>query len=184
MSRPQEDCCSPRAYRMESNLRPVIVFANLPLPVLSPVRLAELCVSSAAFVDCLIRIDVDPDVKVLVDSDQMSQALINLIRNATEAGAGSLVEIEPDCSGRTVQLRVLDRGPGPSPSPNLFVPFFTTKEGGSGIGLALSRQIVESAGGSMSLNPRSPLGGAVAELRLPMVPSAVPDVRQSGCTRD
>ncbi len=173
-----------RSESLQRFLGRYVQFANLPLPVLQPVRLAELCVSSAAFVDCPITIDVDPDAIVLVDPDQMSQALINLIRNAAEAGGGSLVEIESDCCGSMVQLRVLDRGPGPPPSPNLFVPFFTTKEGGSGIGLALSRQIVESVGGSISLNLRTSLVGAVAELRLPMAPSVVPDVQKSGWAHD
>lgn len=158
-----------RGESLQRFLGRYVKFSNLPEPVLTSVCLAELCISSAAVVDCPIRIDVDPAILVLVDPDQMGQALINLIRNAAEAGGGRLVDIEADSAEGSIRLRILDLGPGPPPSPDLFVPFFTTKEGGSGIGLALSKQIVEGVGGNISLTSRTPMAGAVVELILPMV---------------
>jgi two-component system nitrogen regulation sensor histidine kinase NtrY len=62
---------------------------------------------------------------------------------------------------------VIDGGPGLPPSENLFVPFFTTKRGGSGIGLVLARQIAEAHGGSLTLENRDDARGCVARLRLP-----------------
>jgi signal transduction histidine kinase len=68
-----------------------------------------------------------------------------------------------------LELRVLDEGPGIADTANLFVPFFTTKPDGTGIGLVLSRQIAESHGGTLTLAPR-PGGGCEALLRLPLAP--------------
>ena len=67
-----------------------------------------------------------------------------------------------------LEVRVEDEGPGLSNTANLFVPFFTTKPGGSGIGLALSRQIAEAHGGSLTLENRKKGTGCVARLRLPL----------------
>ncbi len=69
--------------------------------------------------------------------------------------------------------RSIDGGPGLPPSENLFVPFFTTKRGGSGIGLVLARQIVEAHGGSLTLENRDDARGCVARLRLPAAASAL-----------
>jgi signal transduction histidine kinase len=67
-----------------------------------------------------------------------------------------------------MELSVLDEGPGISNPANLFVPFFTTKPGGSGIGLVLSRQIAEAHGGSLTLENRTDRQGSVAQLSLPI----------------
>jgi two-component system nitrogen regulation sensor histidine kinase NtrY len=105
------------------------------------------------------------------DPDQIEQLLINLTKNGADAAAGtpggvrlswSLVE-KPAFA---VEIRVDDDGPGLPPSANLFVPFFTTKPGGSGIGLVLCRQIAEAHGGTLSLANR-PERGCRATLRLP-----------------
>jgi signal transduction histidine kinase len=70
--------------------------------------------------------------------------------------------------GERAVIEVEDDGPGPPPSDNLFVPFFTTKPGGSGIGLALVRQIAEAHEGGVSLLTRGDAGGALARLWLPL----------------
>lgn len=98
-----------RSESLQRFLGRYVQFSNLPLPVLTPVRPAELSASSTAFVDCSIRIDIDPEVTVLVDPDQMSQALINLIRNAAEAGAAvwsrlsrTVLEVRSSCEFSTL----------------------------------------------------------------------------------
>jgi signal transduction histidine kinase len=70
--------------------------------------------------------------------------------------------------GRDLEVRVVDEGPGLPPTGNLFVPFFTTKPGGTGIGLVLSRQIAEAHGGSLTLRNRRQARGCEARLRLPL----------------
>jgi signal transduction histidine kinase len=67
-----------------------------------------------------------------------------------------------------LSLSVIDDGPGVPKSANLFVPFFTTKPGGTGIGLVLSRQIAEAHGGTLTLANRSDLRGCEARLTLPV----------------
>ena len=113
------------------------------------------------------------------DSDQLEQVLINLVKNAVDASleAGwksheKLVEVgwrvqTPLGGSPQLELSVADRGPGLAGTSNLFVPFFTTKPGGSGIGLVLARQIVEGHGGSLSLVNREPGPGCEARVTLP-----------------
>jgi C4-dicarboxylate-specific signal transduction histidine kinase len=115
-------------------------------------------------------LDPGPHVTLLADRDQLEKLLINLIRNAADA-AGELqggVSIQWSSNSSYVDLFVLDDGPGISNPANLFVPFFTTKPGGSGIGLVLSRQIAEAHGGSLTLQNRSDHRGGKAHLRLPV----------------
>jgi two-component system, NtrC family, nitrogen regulation sensor histidine kinase NtrY len=111
-----------------------------------------------------------PDVTVQADADQLDQLLINLVRNAVEAAAETdgAVTIDWLAGDGVVTVRVRDEGPGLSSTGNLFVPFFTTKPSGSGIGLVLSRQIAESHGGSLTLANRSDGRGCEARLTLPI----------------
>lgn len=117
-----------------------------------------------------VQLVAGPELPVSVDPDQLEQALINLVRNAVEAslpGEGAVIlgwRVEPD----RVVIEVLDEGAGPPASDNLFVPFFTTKPGGSGIGLALARQVAEAHEGGVSLLARTDARGAVAALWLPL----------------
>jgi two-component system, NtrC family, nitrogen regulation sensor histidine kinase NtrY len=99
----------------------------------------------------------------------VEQALINLVRNAADAAleTGGGVRVGWHAEGREVEIRIEDDGPGLPSTANLFVPFFTTKPQGSGIGLALSRQIAEGHGGSLVLANRTDARGCVAVLRLP-----------------
>ncbi len=107
---------------------------------------------------------------VQADPDQIEQALINLLRNAVEASlpdAGK-VQLRWRAEADRAVVEILDEGPGLPGSDNLFVPFFTTKPGGSGIGLALVRQIAEAHEGGVSLSARDDGPGAVAQLWLPL----------------
>jgi two-component system, NtrC family, nitrogen regulation sensor histidine kinase NtrY len=109
-------------------------------------------------------------VQIQGDPDQLDQVLINLIRNATDASleTGGGVLVRWSVSNQQLLVSVQDDGHGLANTTNLFVPFFTTKPGGSGIGLVLSRQIAEGHGGDLSLTNRSDSHGCVAQLHLPL----------------
>src|SRR4029077_6453459 len=108
-------------------------------------------------------------ITVQGDPDQLEQVLINLLRNAADASLTTKggVKIGWRRDGAMLEIWIKDDGPGLSSTANLFVPFFTTKPGGSGIGLVLSRQIAEGHGGALMLENRTDGPGCVARLRLP-----------------
>jgi nitrogen fixation/metabolism regulation signal transduction histidine kinase len=115
-----------------------------------------------------VAVDAGPDLAIHADPDQLEQLLINLIRNAADASleTGGGVHITWALTGRTLDIVITDDGPGISNTANLFVPFFTTKPSGSGIGLVLSRQIAEAHGGSLTLQNRKDARGCDARLQL------------------
>jgi signal transduction histidine kinase len=124
-----------------------------------------------------VTVEGAADVVVQVDADHIEQALINLVRNAADAAlspdetaeGGPHVEIIWSTAGSEVIIEVLDNGPGLTNPNNLFVPFYTTKPGGTGIGLVLAQQIAQAHRGSVQLaNRRGGHGGCRAELRLPI----------------
>jgi two-component system nitrogen regulation sensor histidine kinase NtrY len=111
-----------------------------------------------------------PALTIQGDADQLEQVLINLIRNAVDAAqeTGGRVFVRHHQTPYTVEITVRDEGPGLSNTANLFVPFFTTKRGGSGIGLVISRQIAEAHNGSLTLRNASDGPGCEAKLILPV----------------
>jgi signal transduction histidine kinase len=111
-----------------------------------------------------------PDVDVPGDADQLEQLLINLIRNAVDAAleTAGCVRAGWNQVDHSLEVWIEDEGPGLQNTANLFVPFFTTKTDGSGVGLALCRQIADGHGGSLTLENRADRRGARAVLRLPL----------------
>ncbi|MDO1529502.1 ATP-binding protein [Fulvimonas sp. R45] len=151
--------------------------ARLPPPQPRAVELSALVAKVAKLEQRVpVQAEAGGPLDVEADPDQLEQALINLLRNAAEAalpgGGGVRVRWRRE-AGRAL-LEVEDDGPGPPPSDNLFVPFFTTKPGGSGIGLALVRQIAEAHGGGVTLAAREEARGALARLWLPLAPASSP----------
>jgi nitrogen fixation/metabolism regulation signal transduction histidine kinase len=144
--------------------------AKLPRPQLQPLDVAA-CVGRAVSFETRVQPQVfaGPDMIVQGDPDQLEQVLINLLRNAADASLVTHggVRIGWQRDGSMLEIWVKDDGPGLSSTANLFVPFFTTKPGGSGIGLVLSRQIAEGHGGLLTLENRTDGPGCVARLRLP-----------------
>jgi signal transduction histidine kinase len=145
--------------------------ARVPKPTLKPVRVGEL-VSRVAELEqrVEVRVRAAPEIEILADPDQLEQALINLVQNAADAAleTGGGVELSWEPNHDALEIVVLDEGLGLADDANLFVPFFTTKPEGSGIGLALSRQIAEAHGGAVMLRNRRDRTGCRAELRLPL----------------
>jgi two-component system nitrogen regulation sensor histidine kinase NtrY len=148
--------------------------ARLPAPRFAPVDVGDLLTRVAGLETRLpVRLSPGSDVTLSADADQVEQLLINLVRNAADAAletGGGEVEagwkIAPG-GRRALEIWVADRGPGLANTANLFVPFFTTKPGGSGIGLVLCRQIAEAHGGALTLENRSDGPGCLARLTLP-----------------
>src|SRR6266478_6027425 len=109
-------------------------------------------------------------VAIQADGGQLDQLLINLVRNAVDATleANGAVEVGWETRNGQLDVWVRDEGAGLADTANLFVPFYTTKPDGSGIGLALSRQIAEAHGGALTLSNRAGHRGCEARLALPV----------------
>jgi two-component system, NtrC family, nitrogen regulation sensor histidine kinase NtrY len=111
-------------------------------------------------------------VRLEIDADQLEQVLINLVKNAVEAagaeGVDEGVRARWRSDGDRLLIEIEDDGPGLARTDNLWVPFFTTKPGGTGIGLVLSREIVENPGGAVSLENRAGARGCIARVYLPL----------------
>jgi two-component system, NtrC family, nitrogen regulation sensor histidine kinase NtrY len=144
--------------------------AKLPPPQIEDVDLGEL-IQRVVNLEPRLKVQIVPGPKMQIRADaaQIEQVLINLVHNAVDAsletsGAAAIRWREV---GDYVEVIVTDEGPGIMNPTNLFVPFFTTKPDGSGIGLTLSRQIAEAHDGTVSLTNRSDRTGAEAVLRLP-----------------
>jgi nitrogen fixation/metabolism regulation signal transduction histidine kinase len=153
--------------------------ARLPAPRLAPVDVGALAARVAAVETRLpVRLEPGPAVQVPGDADQLEQMLINLVRNGVDAsletgGGVSVGWRATPRDPRSCEIRVVDEGPGLPSTSNLFVPFFTTKPAGSGIGLVLSRQIAEAHGGTLSLRNRRDRSGCIARVVLPFADSRV-----------
>jgi len=148
--------------------------ARLPPPRFREVEVGGL-VRRVAGLETRLAVAVvpGPETTMRADADQLEQLLINLVRNGVDAvlETGGAVRVgwrRTNGSPAALEVFVEDDGPGVPNTSNLFVPFFTTKQEGSGIGLVLSRQIAEAHGGTLTLQNREPEPGCRARLRLPL----------------
>lgn len=147
---------------------------KLPKPTLRPVNVGE-------WIHRVVKLEPGqpiavrsgPPVTIQADGDQLDQALINLIKNSVEAvretGGGVRVSwLVLQKPFRHLEILVEDEGAGIMNPENLFVPFFTTKPQGSGLGLMIARQIIDAHMGALTLDNRSDRPGCVARVRLPV----------------
>ena len=161
---------SGRAEGLERFMSAYARLARLPPPTLVEVDLPD-CIHRVAKLETRMTVAVlnGPAAPVKADPDQLEQALLNLVRNAVDAArqTDGGVTIRWRTSDRHVEILVEDEGPGIAETDNLFVPFYSTKADGAGIGLVLARHIAESHNGALDLLNRTDTRGAQARLRLP-----------------
>ncbi|KPJ93020.1 MAG: histidine kinase [Gemmatimonas sp. SG8_17] len=155
--------------------------ARLPAPVLKPLQV-DAWIRRVVGLETRLAVQVVPgrDLDIMADGDQLDQLLINLVDNAVDAvlETGGAVRVSWRKSNAHLEVLVEDEGPGVPETSNLFVPFYTTKEKGSGIGLALCLQIAEAHQGSITVENRKDRSGCRACLRIPI--KRVPDQRERG----
>jgi signal transduction histidine kinase len=160
-----------RADSLSRFLQAYTRLTKLPPPQKQDVDVAELVHRVVDLEPRLnVKIMAGPKKKIHVDAAQIEQLLINLVHNAVDAALETHGNVAIGWREKedSVEIFVQDEGPGIMNSANLFVPFFTTKPDGSGIGLPLSRQIAEAHGGSLVLMNRRSGKGAEALLQLPV----------------
>jgi nitrogen fixation/metabolism regulation signal transduction histidine kinase len=178
-----------RAASLNRFLQAYRQLAQMPRPALRKCAIPELIKRVAALETRLeVSVRPGPDVTIMADADQLEQMLINLVRNAADAalevaphnsnsgesGDGRRdskpkVEVGWRLNGKDLVLSIEDNGPGLLNPANAFVPFYTTKPQGSGIGLVLSRQIAEAHGGSLELSSQAEGRGCTVEVTLPRI---------------
>jgi len=170
-----------RAESLNRFLQAYRQLMGLPAPRLEMVPLAPL-IRRVAQLETRVKVNLAEGAEITLpaDPDQIQQALINLIRNAAEAALGpdtthegtACVGIEWKDNGNEVTIGITDNGPGLTNASNLFVPFYTTKPNGTGIGLVLAQQIAQAHRGIVELRNRNDgRSGCRAELRLPLTNS-------------
>lgn len=166
-----------RAESLNRFLQAYSYLAKLPPPVKAVSQAVSLLEHVCNLETRLqVALDVAEDTMIYSDAAQLEQALINLVRNAADAALQAhddklAARVVVRCTRRpdSVVIRVEDNGIGLANSANIFVPFYTTKQGGTGIGLTLALQIVEAHGGTLTLANRDDAEGCRAEVRLPMM---------------
>jgi len=150
--------------------------ARLPQPTRRDVALDSMITHAASLESRLaVKVVCGPPANIFVDPDQLEQALINLIKNAAEAVllatekdiGPEAVTLSWEIHNQDVEIWIRDEGQGLTETENLFVPFYTTKATGTGIGLPLSRQIVEAHGGTLVLKKRAERCGCEVQIKLP-----------------
>jgi len=148
------------------------LLAQLPPPHLKPVQLGPL-LERVALLEQRLPVQLDPGPAIILDADpdQLEQMFINLLRNAVDASLANgshPVRANWRIANSNLLVTIEDRGLGIANSENLFVPFYTTKPSGSGVGLALAQQIARAHGGEIQLINREDGDGARATVRIPL----------------
>ena len=165
-----------RAEGLNKFMQSYARLARLPVPSKQPCAIGPLLRRVVSLeLRTTVQLAEGPELTVALDAAQIEQVIINLMKNAVEAAPDAGQTGTPTCCVRVgwinlpsgVEIFVEDDGPGVANLQNIFVPFFTTKPSGSGIGLVLCRQIAENHGGTLTLENRTDTSGCIARLRLP-----------------
>lgn len=160
-----------RAQNLSIFVRRYAELARLPPPERTPQDLNRILQSLTMANEQIKLIVHTPNkpIPVFADLGQIQQVLNNLLKNAQEStDTAQTIEIRVEPTAHRVSVQIMDEGPGVVSAGNLFVPFYSTKPGGSGIGLLICRQIIEAHGGRLSLRNRNDRSGCVAEFELPL----------------
>lgn len=163
-----------RAARLQEFISAYARLAKLPAPDKTPLAVDELAQRMTQIFDREpLTIAPFPKVTIFADPVHLEQALINLIKNALEASSVHRGEVQLRCEVSEGECRflVLDSGSGIADPSKLFVPFYSTKPGGAGIGLLLCQHIAANHHGHVSLQDRGDVSGAVACLSIPLSPA-------------
>lgn len=166
------DVIESRADALHRFVQSYRALAQLPTPQLRPVEIAPL-MERLALLDYGVTVDLEtgPAIQASADPDQLEQLLINLIKNAADASTASgglPIHLSWRLEDSQIAIVVEDCGLGIANADNLFVPFYTTKPNGSGVGLALAQQIARAHGGEILLTNREDGNGARAVVHLPL----------------
>jgi signal transduction histidine kinase len=151
-------------------------FARRPAPNLEAVELGPLCDEvrelTRASSGAAVVVEVPPRLRARADAGQLRRVLLNLTRNAATAARNGRIELAARRTVSGVRFEVSDDGPGVPPElrEQIFTPFFTTREKGTGLGLAFVREIVRDHGGEVTVRD-APGGGSVFSFELPAVSS-------------
>lgn len=172
-----------RAASLNRFLQAYHQLTQLPAPKLRQVSL-RLILEDVVHLETRATVEIQPGppVQLMADPDQLQQLLINVLRNAAEAAAGkdatdvcdAHIYVTWNAATSHVTIQIRDNGPGLTNPTNLFVPFYTTKHEGNGIGLVLAQQIATAHKGSITLFNNPEGRGCTAELRLPLASNSFP----------
>ena len=156
-----------RAQHLLSFVDAYSAFNRIQKPNKQAISIDSLRTSIAAL-NPRVRIAINDDTPIFTDEGQLQQVLINLVNNACDADSGGqAILVEFDIDEQFHLINVIDSGEGISNTDNLFVPFYSTKAQGNGIGLVLSRELIRQQGGELTLQNRDGAPGAIAQIRLP-----------------
>ncbi len=162
-----------RAMALDSFIKEYQMLAKLPMPTKSLFSLSSFVnQQTELFTNLNTKVITQADIEVFADRDQLAQAMVNLLKNAEQACTNAdscCVSINWQLREQFIQIQIVDNGIGISNPDNLFIPFYTTKSEGSGIGLVLSRQILFNHGGDLTLTNRPDEQGAIATVSLPVL---------------